>query len=423
MNVEVPEKLLFLFEPFRYKVAHGGRGGAKSWGFARALLMLGASKPTRILCAREIQKSIKDSVKRLLDDQIQALGLGNFYDSLETEIRGINGTEIIFSGMAHHTVESIKSYESIDICWVEEAQTVSKKSWDILTPTIRKDDSEIWVSFNPVLDTDEVWRRFVENPPPKSHVVPINWQDNPWFSDVLELERKHCLATAPDDYPNIWEGKCRSAIVGAIYANEMAMLAMDSRITNVPYDPRLNVHAIWDMGWNDAMSIILVQKGFADLRVIGYIEESFKTLDWYAAELNKMNYNWAFDWLPHDAKTGDYKTGLNAHQILKKLGRKTKETPNIGVENGIKAARMALGKTYFDRLKAARLLECLKRYRRSVPVSTGEPASPVHDEWSHGADAYRYLGVVADQLTNEADRMLVLPRVPEYQPNVAGMGM
>ena len=420
-EIQFPKKLRFLFEPHRFKVAYGGRGGAKSWGFARALLLMGSERPLRVLCTREVQKSIKDSVKRLLDDQIEALGMGEFYESLDTEIRGRNGTEFLFAGLQQHTVTSIKSFEGVDICWIEEAQSVSKHSLDVLIPTIRKDDSEIWVSFNPMLDTDPVWTRFVETPPPGAVVQKINWSDNPWFPPVLESERQHCKATSPEDYDNIWEGVCRSAVVGAIYANELAQVAQDQRVGMVPYDPRLKVHTIWDLGWNDCMSIILVQKGVSELRIIGYLEESFKTLDWWAAELNKMNYNWGKDWLPHDAKAGDFKTGLNTHQILKRLGRKTDETPNIGVENGIKAARQVFPRCYFDKTKTTRLIECLKRYRRGVPVTTGEPGNPVHDEFSHGADAFRYLAVVADRLTNEAEARP--PRVPDYSPFVPGMGM
>jgi len=141
MIAEFPEKLQFLFNPKRYKVAHGGRGSGKSWGFARALLLQGASEPLRILCTREVQKSIKDSVHKLLTDQIEALGLGWFYQVLENEIRGKNGTEITFAGLATHTIESIKSYEGVDRVWVEEGQVVRKRSWDVLIPTIRKPGS------------------------------------------------------------------------------------------------------------------------------------------------------------------------------------------------------------------------------------------------------------------------------------------
>ena len=155
LTVDFPEKLQFLFTPYRYKVAFGGRGSGKSYNFAQALILLAAQKPLRILCTREVQKSIKQSVHLLLSDQIKRLGLGSFFTILETEIRGSNGSLFMFAGLAQHTVESIKSIEGCDIVWVEEAQTVSKKSWDILIPTIRKNDSEIWVSFNPDLDTDD----------------------------------------------------------------------------------------------------------------------------------------------------------------------------------------------------------------------------------------------------------------------------
>ena len=128
-DIEFPQKFRFLFEPHPYKCAWGGRYGLKSWSFARALLILGASKPLRILCTREVQKSIKDSVHSLLVDQAQAVGLGAFYDPLETEIRGKNGTTFLFAGLAQHTVESIKSFEGADIVWVEEARAVSDRSW------------------------------------------------------------------------------------------------------------------------------------------------------------------------------------------------------------------------------------------------------------------------------------------------------
>jgi len=399
---EFPDKLRPLFEAHRYKVAHGGRGGAKSWGFARALLIKGAERPLRILCTREIQKSIKDSVHKLLGDQIQALGLGAFYEVQASVIKGANGTEFLFAGLSDLTAESIKSFEGVDIVWCEEAQAISKRSWDILVPTIRKDGSEIWISMNPELDTDETWTRFVLNPPPDAVVIQINYPDNPWFPEVLEKERQHAQATMPKaDYENIWEGKCRPTVAGAIYADEVAALTSSGRYTDVAYDPALKVHVIWDLGWNDAMSLILVQRHLSTLRVIEYLEDSHKTLDWWSGELRKRNYNWGSLWLPHDGTHGNIQTGRTAQQILAGLNWDVEITPNQSVETGIRAARMSLGQTYIDRIKAARLLECLKRYRRGVPVSTGEPGRPVHDEWSHGADAYRYLAINAEKLTNE----------------------
>lgn len=399
-KIEFPEALEFLFAPHRYKVAYGGRGSAKSWGFARALIVQATERKLRILCTREVQKSIKDSVHKLLSDQIQAMGLGAHFDVLNTEIRGINGSEIIFGGLADHTVESIKSYEGIDICWVEEAQSVSKRSWDILIPTIRKEGSEIWVTFNPELDTDATYQRFVEGNPTDSVVVQMNWRDNPWFPSVLEQERQDCYRTNREDYDTIWEGKCRLAVKGAIYAEEIAEAIRDGRVCNVPYDPRLKVHTVWDLGWNDAMTIIMVQRLRSEIRVIDYIEESHRTIDWYVGELQQRRYNWGQDWIPHDGATKDFKTGKSTEEILKSFGRKPKITPNLPVEAGIKSARMAIKQTVFDR-KASRLVECLKRYKRAINERTQEAGAPVHDEYSHGADAYRYLGIVAEQLKNE----------------------
>ena len=154
-----PPKMRFLFDKSRYKVAHGGRGSGKSWSFARALLILAAEKPLRILCAREVQRSLKQSVHQLLKDQISELGFDYLFEVTEHVIRCKNGSEFYFTGLAQHTAASIKSYEGIDICWLEEANTVSKKSLDILIPTIRKPNSEIWISFNPDLETDEIYMR------------------------------------------------------------------------------------------------------------------------------------------------------------------------------------------------------------------------------------------------------------------------
>ncbi len=420
MNAEFPDCLQFLFEPCRYKVAHGGRGSGKSWSFARALIIQAASQRLRVLCAREVQKSIRDSVHRLLSDQIEALGLGSFFQILETEIRGRNGSIFLFSGLATQTVESIKSFEGVDRVWVEEAQSVSKKSWDTLIPTIRKPDSEIWVSFNPELDTDETYSRFVLNTPPDACVVQVNYSDNPWFPEVLEKERLHCQLTNREDYDTIWEGKCRTAVKGAIYASEIDAAIREGRICNVPYDPRIKVHTIWDLGWNDCMTIIFAQKVRSELRVIDYIEDSHKTLDWYAAELEQRRYNWGYDWLPHDGRHKDFKTGKSTEEILKSFGRKVKIVPSIGVEEGIKAARMTLAQTYFDKAKTARLVECLKRYKRAIHATTNEPGAPIHDEFSHGADDYRYLAIVADQLSNEEQARR--GHIPVFAPLDSAMG-
>jgi phage terminase large subunit len=401
MQVDFPEKLGFLFEPSRYKVAYGGRGSAKSWSFARALLVKGKSKKHRILCAREVQKSIKDSVHKLLSDQIQVMGMGDFYEVIENAIRGKNGTEFAFAGLASHTVESIKSFEGVDIVWIEEAQVVTKRSWDVLIPTIRKDDSEIWVSYNPELDTDETHQRFAINPPPDSLIAKVNWDDNPWFPPVLEKERQHCKLTNPKDYANIWEGECKPAVSGAIYYDEISLSQDEGRICNVPYDPTLKVQIVFDLGWNDAMAISLVQKHASELRLIEYYEDSHKTLDHYSAWLREKNMNWGKMYLPHDGRTRDFKTGKSAEEIMQSFGWDVAITPNMGIEDGIRLTRMTFNRIYFDKNKCERLIQCAKRYRRSINQQTQEPGAPLHDEWSHGADNLRYTCVNAEAMSNE----------------------
>jgi phage terminase large subunit len=364
------------------------------------LLLQASNKPLRILCAREIQRSIRQSVHQLLTDQIQSLGLGPFYEVLESEIRGVNGSLFSFTGLANNTVESIKSYEGVQIVWCEESQTISKKSWDILIPTIRKPDSEIWVSFNPNIDTDNTYQRFVVDPPENAKVVKINWQDNPWFPDVLEDERQHSLKTNPD-YANIWEGDCKAAVDGAIYSNEIREAQEGNRITTVPYDPMMKVHVVMDLGWNDSMSVILCQKGISDLRVIGYIEDDHRTLDSYSAQLKNLSYNWGTMFLPHDGQSKDFKHGISAEDIMKKLGWDIRIVPKADIESGIKLARMNFHRIYFDK-SAQRLVECLKNYRRSINSATNEPGAPLHDEYSHGADAFRYLCTSIESMKNES---------------------
>lgn len=397
-----PSKLKPLFEPHRYKVAYGGRGASKSWGFARALLELGFNKPLRILCTREVQKSIKDSVHSLLADQIEALGLGAHYQILQNEIRGDNGTEFIFAGLSTQTVESVKSYEGIDIVWVEEARAVSKRSWSILIPTIRKQGSEIWVSFNPELDSDETYVRFVVNTPPDAWVAKLTYRDNPWFSETLKVEMEHLKKVDFEAYENVWEGKCRSAVDGAIYAKEIGAVIEAKRIRPVPYDPMLKVHTIWDLGWNDQTTIIFAQRLAGELRIIDYYEKSHTTYAEDVAMLEKKPYRYGQDWLPHDGKAQTKAAnGKSPEEILKELGRRVEIVPLHDIEQGIKAARQIFPRCYFDTDNTARLVDCLKRYRRRINQATQEPEGPLHDEHSHGADSFRGLAMIVDKLKND----------------------
>ncbi|MGA7537413.1 MAG: PBSX family phage terminase large subunit, partial [Steroidobacteraceae bacterium] len=206
--VLAPPAFDFLLGPGRYKVPYGGRGSAKSWSVARVLVSLAAIRPLRILCAREYQVSIADSVHRLLHDQVDALGLTDQYEVTQREIVSRCGSLFIFRGL-HVNPRAIKSLEGIDLCWVEEADTFTNESWEVLIPTVRKPGSEFWVTFNPRLEDDPTYQRFVKNPPPDAVVRKLSWRDNPFFPVELGLERDYLQRVDPEAYAHVWEGECQ----------------------------------------------------------------------------------------------------------------------------------------------------------------------------------------------------------------------
>ena len=397
-NAEFPVKLSFLFEPCRYKVAYGGRGGAKSWGIARALLILAAKNPLRILCAREFMTSMKDSVHKLLCDQIESLGLLGFYEITQNSIRGKNGSEFAFVGLKNN-VANVKSYEGVSICWVEEAQTVSRLSWNTLIPTIRKEKSEIWISFNPELESDETYQRFVLNPPANSKVVKINWSDNPWFPETLQLEKDALKARDIEAYNTVWEGLCRQTVDGAVFAREVQMAELEDRITKVAYDPTKPVHAVFDLGWSDATAIWFVQFIGMETRLIRYLEDSQKTISEYLAKLQTYGYVYDTLWLPHDAENRTLAAnGRSIDQIVRAAGYKTKILPRVPIVDSINAARTLFRNCWFDRENCYDGLQCLRHYRYEVdPDTKAFSKTPVHDQYSHGADAFRMLGLMVNE--------------------------
>jgi phage terminase large subunit len=386
VNAEFPEALAPLFAPARTKVAYGGRGGTKSWGFARALLIKGAKTPLRILCARELQKSIKDSVHRLLSDQIIALGLEKIYTVYNASIKGRNGTEFFFEGLRHNASQ-IKSYEGIDIAWIEEAVLVSKGSWDVLIPTIRKEGSEIWISFNPELEEDETYQRFVVNPPTGAVLMPVNWRDNPWFPDVLMQELKDLKIKDEPAYWNVWEGRCKQAVEGAIYADEMYDAHAEGRITSVPYDPSKPVNTFWDLGYGDQTAIWFIQKVGLEYHVIDYYQNARKKIQHYVKLLQSKRYVYGKDYLPHDGKN-NYLVGKSVEETLKALGRKVDMVRRIQQKSdALSAVRTLFPVLYFDREKCADGLQALRRYRYSVDDDGRVSKHPLHDINSNGADA------------------------------------
>lgn len=410
IDARFPKKLAFLFKPARYKVARGGRGSGKSWSFARAILLRCAKQQTRVLCTREIQKSIQQSVHQLLCDQIEGLGLTALFEVLQTEIRGPHGSCIYFSGLSDVTATALKSFEGVDVCWCEEAQAISSKSWKTLTPTIRKEGSEIWVTYNPELDTDPTHEMFVTSPPPDCVSVLMNFNDNPYFPAVLEAERAHAEATMkPEDYAHTWLGQCKPAVTGAIYFDAMSQTIAAGRIREVLHDVSLKTHVVVDLGWNDATTIILAQKVASELRIIHYIEGNQRTLADYSAELRNLRLddqaiNWGDVWLPHDGFHTRQQTGKDDATVMRGLGWNVAPKEGLtmtSINNGISRAREIFPRVFFHTTRAARLIECLKRYRWNISQKTGEAASPLHDEYSHGADAFRYLALASDSLRND----------------------
>jgi phage terminase large subunit len=397
-RIRFPKKFEALFQPekTRYRIFYGGRGGAKSWCFARALLAKGTKNPLRILCAREFQTSIKDSVHKLLSDQIYELNMESFYEITQTTIRGLNGTEFIFAGIKNNT-NNIKSIEGIDVAWVEEAQSVSANSWNVLIPTIRKQDSEIWVSFNPELPTDDTWKRFVESPPESSVVVKVNWNDNPWFPETLNLERLSLKSRDLSAYNNVWEGATRNTVDGAIFGKEMEQAELENRITNVPYDPSKPCHAVFDLGWADNTACWIIQYVGFDIRVLRYFEDNQKTIQHYLSLMQTFGYIYDTIWLPHDGAAKSLGTGKSIEEIVRATGLKVQILDRVPITDSINAARTIFPRCYFDRKNTEEGLNCLRHYRYDVDEHGTFSQKPLHDIYSHGADAWRYIGLMVNE--------------------------
>ena len=407
-QAQFPIKLQFLFQPRRYKVAYGGRGGGKSWAYARALLALGMDRSLRVLCARELQNSLAESVHKLLGDQIEKMGLSAFYTVEKARIYSkINGTEFFFEGIRNN-VDKIKSYEGIDICWVEEAQRVTKNSWDILTPTIRKPESEIWVSFNPDLESDETYQRFVKSPYPDSMAIctRVNYHDNPWFDESpgMRMEMEECRKKSYDEYLHIWEGHCKVLLDGAVYAQELRDLVSDGRLCNVPYDSTRAVDTFWDLGWADSTAVWFAQAIGFEYHVIDYYENSMKKLDHYLEILQNKPFIYDTHWLPHDAKAKQLGTGRSIQELMVAKGKRVRIVPRLSLKDGINAVRTVFPNIWIDAEQCESGVKALRHYRYElVEEQEGRfGKEPIHDWSSHGADAFRMLAVSLRQPKRQA---------------------
>jgi phage terminase large subunit len=404
LKAQFPESMAFLFEPSRYKIAYGGRYGVKSWSFARALLLIavqpsllwaGRTAGPRILCARETQKSIEESVHRLLSDQIDNLGLQRFYTVQQTSISAANGAEFAFAGIRQN-VNNMKSFEGFDIVWVEEAATVSKNSWNVLIPTIRKEGSEIWASFNPELEQDETYQRFIVNPPKSATVKFTTWRDNPWLTQVMRDDMDDLRRRNENDYNHVYEGQCKSTVEGAIYLQEILAAEKDQRLTRVPWDASHPVDTFWDLGFGDNTSIWFAQSVGFEFRIIDHLSGSLKGLQYYVKQLQERPYAYGRHVLPWDGEAKELGSGRSIQeQIGDTFGKdRVRCAKRLSVADGIAAVRNIFPKCYFDREKCADGIQSLRHYRYEQDDKNATfKREPLHDWASHDADAFRTLAV------------------------------
>ena len=350
-----------------------------------------------------------DSVEIQKQEDIKRLGLsdgGDYVYNFEVEVNN----NYFANGVLVHNCE--------------EAQTVSKTSWEILIPTVRKEglmpafinypdslqlpsDSEIWITFNPDLETDETYQRFVVHPPKDSIVIEMNYKDNPWFPAVLEQERLDLKERDPDAYLNVWEGKCKQAVEGAIYAKQLQEAELNNRITSVPYDKNSLVHCYWDIGRSDLTAIWMVQRVSKEFHVIDYYENNLQDeVAFYVNILKGKGYVYGEDWLPFDAYAKRLGTKLTVVEQLQSLGRvvnKVSSPTEISRYNGIMAARSIFNRCWFDRENCADGLNALRHYQWEVNQETGQRGrEPKHNWASNGADAFRYMAISSQDMKEYA---------------------
>lgn len=440
LDAPAPEWALPLLAPSRYKGAYGGRGGGKSHFFAEEVALRclspnkldadGQRRPVRVVCIREVQNSIKESVKQLIVDKIKALKVEHLFDVLDAEIRGPHGSLIIFKGMQAHNAANLKSLEGYDIAWVEEAQTLSDVSLRMLRPTIRKEYadgtvSELWFSWNPRHEIDAVDHFFRGNNPmakgwrkPSDAVlVEVNWYSNPWMPGVLKKEKDDDYASDPEMAEHVWGGGYERVTSGAYFARLIAGLERLGRIGAFPYDAALGaVYTSWDLGVDDYTAIWFFQvyavQGVPRVRIIDYFEFSGEgpqaiipaAMPEFTSDLQKrvetmieigrdMKFIYQRHFFPHDLGVREWGSGgkerilsVTAQGIPSNTIARGKATDP---ENRINAVREILPMCEFNSSsRVMRGLSCLRRYQRKFNDHLGIYLGPLHDENSHGADAF-----------------------------------
>lgn len=395
-HISMPAIFEKIFEPHRVKTLIGGRGSGKSESVGRKLLMDGIEEPMNIVCGREFQNSIKESVHAMLAYLIREIKLESEYDVLQTEIRGKNGTLFSFIGLQRN-IDSIRSMHNIKRFWGEEAHRLSQRSLDIIFPTVRAEDSELYFTMNPELEEDPAYQTLVVNPPPDSIVIKANYDDNPFFPEVLRAEMEDMKERDYNKYLHIWEGHPMAAVLGAVFEKEMAKVQDEGRITHVPYDPNKPVDIFWDLGRGDKTAMWFFQQVNFEYHLIDYYENNREHFSHYVKIAKEKPYAYGRQYLPHDAENENIaaeKTikmqavdafGQNNVVIVKRIPKKAL---------AIDAARGVFDRCYFDKENCADGLTALRKYAYKVDEETGRVSrEPEHDTpWSHGADAFLGIG-------------------------------
>lgn len=404
LQIDVAEVFEPLLAPARYKGAWGGRGSGKSHFFAGLLIEDAlAEKGMLSVCVREVQKSLKDSAKRLIEAKLIEYRLGEadgfkvFNEKIQTPGDGV----ILFQGLQDHTAESIKSLEGFKRAWVEEAQTLSTTSLTLLRPTIRADGSEIWASWNPRRKSDPIDRMLRgADKPTGSIVVKANWSDNPWFPGVLEQERIDCLRTDPDQYEHIWNGGYATVLTGAYYARALAEARQQGRIGRVSKDPHLPLVAVWDIGVRDATAIWIAQFVGREIRVLDYYEAQRQPLGTHLEWLRSKGYAGAECILPHDGAKEDAVTAIRFEDHIRQAGFKVRTVPNQGKGAAMKRveeARKLFPAIWFNEMTTQAGIDALGWYHEKFDEARNIGLGPEHDWSSHGADAFGLMCVAYEE--------------------------
>jgi phage terminase large subunit len=399
-----------VFEPLlhsaRYLGAWGGRGSGKSWFFAEKLVERSLLQPgLRAVCVREVQRTLAQSAKRLIEDKIQALGVGKEFRPLNDRIETPGGGTIMFQGMADHNAESVKSLENCHVAWCEEAQSLSARSLALLRPTIRAEGSQIWFSWNPRRKSDAVDEFFRgRQPPENSIVVKANWRDNPWFPEVLEDERNLDLERYPDRYHHVWEGDYARAFEGAYFARDLTKARQEGRIGKVARDDLLPIRLYWDIGGAgakaDACAIWVVQWVGQEIRVLDYIEGQGQVLAYYTNELRERSYHKALCFLPHDGVNTNSITGLRYADHLRDAEFNVTVIPNQGsgaAAMRIEAVRRIFPKVWFNEETTEAGRDELGYYHEKKDEQRDVGLGPDHDWSSHAADAFGLIAIAYEE--------------------------